>query len=81
MMPSGDGLDLINYAKKKHSTPIIMLTAMGEDNNKIKGLKTGADDYVSKPFEPEELFLRIDNLLTLYNNINKSDYGDWGSSD
>ena len=47
-----------------------MLTAMGEDVNKIDGLKTGADDYVSKPFEPEELYLRINKLLLLYNNIN-----------
>ena len=41
-----------------------MLTAMGENNNKIHGLKTGADDYITKPFEPEELYLRIKNLLT-----------------
>jgi len=73
MMPSGDGIDLIHYIKKKYNTPIIMLTAMGEDNNKIKGLKTGADDYVSKPFEPEELYLRIKNLLNFYNTINKSE--------
>jgi len=72
MMPSGDGIDLIYYIKKTYSTPIIMLTAMGEDINKIQGLKTGADDYVSKPFEPEELYLRIENLLKLYDNINKS---------
>jgi two-component system phosphate regulon response regulator OmpR len=48
-----------------------MLTAMGENNDKIDGLKTGTDDYLSKPFEPEELFLRINNLLKLYENINK----------
>ena len=46
-----------------------MLTAMGEDQNKIDGLKIGADDYIAKPFEPEELFLRIINLLNLYENI------------
>ena len=50
-----------------------MLTAMGEDNNKIQGLKTGADDYVSKPFEPEELYLRIINLLKLYETLNQSE--------
>ena len=56
MMPSGDGIDLISHIKDISNTPIIMLTAMGEDNNKIQGLKTGADDYVPKPFEPEELY-------------------------
>jgi two-component system phosphate regulon response regulator OmpR len=73
MMPSGDGIDLINYIKETTNTPVIMLTAMGEDNNKIHGLKRGADDYVSKPFEPEELHLRIENLLKLYENINQSE--------
>ena len=51
----------------------MMLTAMGENNNKILGLKTGADDYLSKPFEPEELYLRIVNLLKLYDNINETE--------
>ena len=73
MMPSGDGVDLVEHIKKVSSTPVIMLTAMGEGDNKIQGLKTGADDYVSKPFEPEELFLRINNLLKLYDNIDKSE--------
>ena len=71
MMPSGDGIDLINYFKEISNVPIIMLTAMGENDNKIFGLKTGADDYVTKPFEPEELFLRIEKLLKLYESINK----------
>ena len=43
---------------------------MGEDINRIEGLKTGADDYLSKPFEPEELYLRISNLLNLYQTVN-----------
>jgi two-component system phosphate regulon response regulator OmpR len=72
MMPSGDGINLINHIKEASGTPVIILTAMGEDNNKIDGLKIGADDYVAKPFEPEELFLRIENLLKLYDNINQS---------
>ena len=66
MMPSGDGINLINTIKEKSNTPVILLTAMGEAENKIKGLKIGADDYVSKPFEPEELYLRIENLLKLF---------------
>tara|TARA_B100000575_G_C22843041_1_gene493956 strand:+ start:41 stop:721 length:681 start_codon:yes stop_codon:yes gene_type:complete len=69
MMPSGDGIDLIEFIKKLSNTPVIMLTAMGEDQNKIEGLKTGADDYLSKPFEPEELYLRIKNLLSLYDSF------------
>ena len=73
MMPSGDGVDLVGKIKETSKTPVIMLTAMGENNNKIHGLKTGADDYITKPFEPEELYLRIENLLTLYNDINRSE--------
>ena len=73
MMPSGDGINLIQDIKKASKTPIIMLTAMGENNDKIDGLKTGTDDYLSKPFEPEELFLRINNLLKLYENVNQAE--------
>ena len=73
MMPTGDGINLIEHIKKASKTPIIMLTAMSEDNEKIEGLKTGTDDYLSKPFEPEELFLRINNLLKLYENINQAE--------
>ena len=73
MMPSGDGINLIKHIKKASTTPVIMLTAMGEDNQKIEGLKTGTDDYLSKPFEPEELYLRIQNLLKLYENINQGE--------
>tara|TARA_Y100000590_G_C15264938_1_gene842731 strand:- start:5 stop:685 length:681 start_codon:yes stop_codon:yes gene_type:complete len=74
MMPSGDGIDLIKIIKKQNNTPVIMLTAMGEIENRIDGLKYGADDYISKPFEPEELYLRVKKLLDLYEkeNIKKS---------
>ena len=71
MMPSGDGIDLVKYIKSNSKTPIILLTALGENRNKIDGLKIGADDYLAKPFEPEELFLRIKKLLNLYNNLSK----------
>ena len=70
MMPTGDGIKLVSIIKQSNKTPVIMLTAMGEDINKIEGLKIGADDYVSKPFEPEELYLRIMNLLNFYKNSN-----------
>ncbi|MBD1147988.1 response regulator transcription factor [Pelagibacterales bacterium SAG-MED31] len=81
MMPSGDGVNLVTFIKKKSNIPVIILTAMGEDDNKIHGLKTGSDDYVTKPFEPEELYLRIIKLLKLYENINQSElrieFGDY----
>ena len=81
MMPSGDGIELVSSIKKKYLTPIIMLTAMGEDINKIEGLKIGADDYVAKPFEPEELYLRVSNLLNFYkhnnNNESKISFGNY----
>lgn len=67
MMPTGDGIDLVAIIKEKSNVPVILLTAMGEVENKIEGLKIGADDYVSKPFEPEELYLRIEKLLKLFN--------------
>jgi two-component system phosphate regulon response regulator OmpR len=73
MMPAGDGINLIQHIKKASKTPVIMLTAMSENNDKIDGLKTGTDDYLSKPFEPEELFLRINNLLKLYENVNQAE--------
>ena len=66
MMPSGDGIDLIKIIKEKNNTPVIMLTAMSESEYRIQGLQYGADDYLSKPFEPEELYLRIKKLLNLY---------------
>ena len=71
MMPSGDGINLVNIIKEKSNTPIILLTAMGEPENKIEGLKIGADDYLAKPFEPEELYLRIEKLLNLFSDINE----------
>ena len=67
MMPTGDGINLVKIIKENNQTPVIMLTAMGESLNRIEGLKYGADDYISKPFEPEELFLRITNLINLFN--------------
>ena len=63
MMPGKSGLDFIEENKKKLETPIILLTAKGEANERIKGLETGADDYLPKPFEPKELILRIQNIL------------------
>ena len=64
MMPGEDGLSLLKSVREKKSdTPIILLTARGLPAERIEGLKIGADDYLSKPFEPEELALRINAIL------------------
>ena len=63
MMPEESGLSLTKYIKENNPTPIILLTARGEVQNRIEGLELGADDYLGKPFEPKELLLRINNIL------------------
>jgi two-component system phosphate regulon response regulator OmpR len=64
MMPGEDGLSLLKSVREKKSdTPIILLTARGQPSERIEGLKLGADDYLAKPFEPEELALRITSIL------------------
>lgn len=63
MMPGEDGLSLLSGIRDEIVTPIILLTARGEAADRIDGLKRGADDYISKPFEPEELALRIGAVL------------------
>ena len=63
MMPGKSGLEFIKENKKKLETPIILLTAKGEAEERIKGLEIGADDYLPKPFEPKELILRIQNIV------------------
>ena len=70
MMPGKNGLEFIQVNKKKIDTPIILLTAKGEANDRVKGLELGADDYLPKPFEPKELTLRIKNIL---NKTKKND--------
>ena len=63
MMPGKSGLEFVNENKEKIQTPIILLTAKGEPNERVEGLELGADDYLPKPFEPKELLLRIKNIL------------------
>ena len=63
MMPGQDGYDLTKEIKRQIKVPIILLTAKGEVENRIKGLELGADDYLGKPFEPKELLLRIRNII------------------
>ena len=63
MMPGMNGITLTKTLLKKISTPIILLTARKEVSDRILGLETGADDYISKPFDPRELILRIESVL------------------
>ena len=70
MMPGKSGLEFINENKKNIETPIILLTAKGEANERIEGLEVGADDYLPKPFDPKELVLRIKNII---NKTKKND--------
>ena len=63
MMPGEDGLSLTASLKEESDTPILLLTARSEPEDRIDGLERGADDYLAKPFEPRELVLRISNLL------------------
>ena len=68
MMPGKSGLEFTNENKKKLNTPIILLTAKGEASERVEGLEIGADDYLAKPFEPKELILRINNILSKTKN-------------
>jgi two-component system phosphate regulon response regulator OmpR len=70
MMPGKSGLDFLNEHKKDINTPVILLTAKGEPNERIEGLEMGADDYLPKPFEPKELDLRIKNIVNKTKQVN-----------
>jgi len=63
MMPGKSGLEFTSENKDNINTPIILLTAKGESNERVEGLEVGADDYLPKPFDPKELVLRIKNIL------------------
>ncbi len=63
MMPGQNGYELTKEIKQSRNIPIILLTAKGEVENRIHGLELGADDYLGKPFEPQELLLRIKNII------------------
>ena len=73
MMPNETGLEFLKKLRNTSQIPAIVLTAMGETQDRISGLESGADDYLAKPFEPKELVLRINNILKrLPNKTNKS---------
>jgi len=80
MMPKKSGLELTSEIKKEIELPIILLTAKGETSERVTGLEFGADDYLSKPFEPKELLLRIRNILNKTLQKNKIDKISIGNS-
>ncbi|MBW8349123.1 response regulator transcription factor [Bacillus sp. IITD106] len=63
MMPGKDGIEVCNELREKKATPVIMLTAKGEETNRIQGFEAGTDDYIVKPFSPREVVLRVKALL------------------
>ena len=81
MMPGQNGFDLTNEIKKVLSTPIILLTAKGEVEDRIQGLELGADDYLGKPFEPKELLLRIKNIIKKDKRVNVKEINNIGKAE
>lgn len=80
MMPGETGFELTRSLRTRSDVPIILLTAKGDAGDRIEGLKLGADDYLPKPFEPEELVLRIDAILRRIpqdNNDGPLRFGPW----
>jgi len=76
MMPGEDGLSLCRKLRATSNIPIIMLTAMGEDTDRIIGLEMGADDYIAKPFNPRELLARIKAVLRRSDGAAQADHDD-----
>ena len=82
MMPGKTGIEFLLEKDNNMKTPVLLLTALDQITDKIKGLKSGADDYLTKPFEPEELLLRINNILkrttiSKKQNIKFLEFGDY----
>lgn len=72
MLPHLDGLEFLRHLRKKHRTPVIMLTARGEEQDRIAGFEAGVDDYVTKPFSPRELVERVKAVLRRSQAINEA---------
>lgn len=73
MMPGEDGLSLCRALRETHATPILLLTAKGDTENRIEGFEAGADDYLPKPFEPKELLLRINAILRRVPDVDEAE--------
>lgn len=63
MMPEKDGIEMLQELRNEKMTPVIMLTAKGEESDRVSGFETGADDYIVKPFSPREVVLRVKAIL------------------
>lgn len=72
MLPKVDGYELLKYIKQMQDTPVIFITAKSQIKDKIKGLKEGADDYITKPFVMEELLARVEAVLRRYNKLSEN---------
>ncbi len=70
MMPDMDGFEVLRTIREISAVPVIMLTAKGEENDKVRGLESGADDYVTKPFSPKELVSRVKAVLRRGTSLN-----------
>ena len=73
MMPGYDGFETLERIRKESSLPILMLTAKSDSLSKVRGLRTGADDYLTKPFDMDELTARIISLIRRYTRFNKGE--------
>jgi len=76
MLPGKDGLEVLKDIRKNHTLPVIMLTAKGDDTDRIIGLELGADDYLPKPFNPRELLARIKAILRRQDMLASEDPGE-----
>ncbi len=70
MMPVMDGIEMCEALREEKNTPVIMLTAKGEESNRVQGFEVGADDYIVKPFSPREVVLRVKAVLRRTQNLN-----------
>src|SRR5699024_12623271 len=70
MMPEMDGIEVCEALRKQKSTPVIMLTAKGEESTRVQGFEVGADDYIVKPFSPRVVVLRVKAVLRRTHNVN-----------
>jgi DNA-binding response OmpR family regulator len=77
MMPELDGFSTVKEIRKNKDTPVIMLSARGEEYDKIHGFELGIDDYVVKPFAPKELMMRIDAVMKRYQKTNNTERNVW----